>query len=353
MLIVGAELLVRAGINLAARLKVRPLLIGLSVVALGSSAPQLTISLQATLADSPDMAMSSVIGGTLFNLLVTLGLSALVIPLRVPRQLVNIDVPLLIGACLLVFFLARDGWLGHLDGAVLLTGLAGYLLILLRQPWYSQRPSVLSPIAPGRYKRPVLGDLASLARVVCGLLLLVEGGQLLVDGAMDTALELGLSERIMGLSLIGIGASLPPLATSLIAALRGQRDIAVGNVIGASLFNLLGVVGVTALVSPVPLSISPNTLGFDLPVLLGVCALCLPMFYSGYRVTRAEGLLLIGLYFMYGVYVALFSTGMPQARWVQEAMFYAALPALAVYLAYSAWRASRPKTPDSTPGRKP
>lgn len=344
LLIVGAEFLVRAAVRIAARLRVRPLMIGLSVVALGSSAPQLAVSVQATLALSPDLAVGSVVGGTLFNLLVTLGLSALIVPLRVSRQLVRIDIPMMIGASLLVLGLGWDGTLGHYDALVLLLGLAVYIAVLLRQSRHSIRPAIASPLnTPGPVARPWLRDVNSAVRIVVGLALLTYGGQLLVTGASDMALELGLSERIVGLSVIAISASVPELATSLIAALRGERDIAVGNVIGSVLFNLLGVLGVTALIAPTPLSISPNALSFDLPIMLGVCALCLPMFYTGLRVTRAEGALLIGLYGLYAAYVALFTTGMPQAQWVQKTMFYGVLPALAAYLAFGAWRLWRRK----------
>ncbi|NWD86341.1 sodium:calcium antiporter, partial [Pseudomonas sp. K5002] len=135
--------------------------------------------------------------------------------------------------------------------------------------------------------------------------------------------------------------SLPCLATSLIAALRGQREIAVGNVIGSNLFNLLGVLGFTALVAPSPLSVSPNALDFDLPVMLGVVALCLPVFYSGYRVTRAEGLVFLGLYLVYGLHVVSFTFGMPLANKLEQLMLYYVLPALVAFLLFTslqAWR---------------
>jgi cation:H+ antiporter len=172
-------------------------------------------------------------------------------------------------------------------------------------------------------------------------LILVLAGHLLLGAAVDVASDLGLSERIIGLTLIGVGTSLPCLATSLIAALRGQREIAVGNVIGSNLFNLLGVLGFTALVAPSPLSVSPNALDFDLPVMLGVVALCLPVFYSGYRVTRAEGLVFLGLYLVYGLHVVSFTFGMPLANKLEQLMLYYVLPALVAFLLFTslqAWR---------------
>ncbi|UWF50225.1 calcium/sodium antiporter [Pseudomonas sp. N3-W] len=335
LLIVGAELMVRAAVRLAARWHVRPLIIGLTIVALGSSAPQMAVSLQATLAQNADIAVSSVIGSSIFNILVTLGLSALIIPLRVSRQLVRLDIPLMIGASLLVFVLAWNERLTRFDGVILLSALALYLGLLLRQSRHSTRPQSHPEEAP---KGPWL---SSLLMIIGGLAMLVYAGHLLLGAAVSVATDLGLSERIIGLTIVAISTSLPELATSLIAALRGQRDIAVGNVIGSNLFNLLGVLGFTALVAPSPLSVSPNALDFDLPVMLGVAVLCLPLFYTGYRITRAEGLLCLGLYLAYGLHVVSFTTGMPLAGKLEHLMLFFVLPALVAFLLFTsvlAWR---------------
>jgi cation:H+ antiporter len=338
LLIAGAELLVRAAVRLAARLKVRPLIIGLTVVAFGSSAPQMAVSLQATLSQNTDIAVGSVIGSSIFNILVTLGLSALIIPLRVSRQLVRLDIPLMIGASLLVFVLAYNEELTPLDGLVLLTALVLYLGLLLRQSRHSVRPPQTDNDGTAKARAPWF---SSLLLMLCGLALLTFAGHLLLGAAVEVATDLGLSERIIGLTIIAVSTSLPELATSLIAALRGQRDIAVGNVIGSNLFNLLGVLGVTALVAPTPLSVSPNALEFDLPVMLGVAVLCLPVFYSGYRITRAEGLLFLGLYLAYGLHVVSFTTGMPLAGKLEHLMLFFVLPALVAFLLFTSLRAWR------------
>jgi len=335
LLLIGAELMVRAAVRLAERLHVRPLIIGLTIVALGSSAPQMTVSLQAALTDNPDIAVGSVVGSGIFNILVTLGLSALIIPLRVSRQLVRLDIPLMIGASLLVFILAWNKDLGRFDGVVLLGALALYLGLLLRQSRHSTRPHTERPTETQQ------SWLISVLMILAGLAMLVFAGRLLLGAAVVVATDLGLSERVIGLTVVAVGTSLPELATSLIAALRGQRDIAVGNVIGANLFNLLGVLGLTALLAPTPLSVSPNALDFDLPVMLGVAALCLPVFYSGYRVTRAEGLLLLGLYLVYGLHVVSFTTGMPLAGKLERLMLFYVLPALLTFLLFTSIRAWR------------
>ncbi|MBV4460327.1 calcium/sodium antiporter [Pseudomonas sp. COR58] len=335
LLIAGAELMVRAAVRLATRLHVRPLIIGLTLVALGSSAPQMAVSLQAALTHNPDIAVGSVVGASIFNILVTLGLSALIIPLRVSRQLVRLDIPLMIGASLLVFALAWNKELGHIDGLVLLGALALYLGLLRRQSRHSARPHAEHP------QDPQASWAVSVLMIVGGLAMLVFAGRLLLGAAVAVATDLGFSERIIGLTVVAVGTSLPELATSLIAALRGQRDIAVGNVIGANLFNLLGVLGFTALVSPTPLSVSPNALDFDLPVMLGVAVLCLPVFYSGYRVTRAEGLLLLGLYLAYGLHLLSFTTGMPLAGKLERLMLFYVLPTLLAFLFFTSVRAWR------------
>ena len=334
LLIAGAELLVRCAMRIAANLKVRPLLIGLTVVALGSSAPQMTVSLQAALNDTPDIAVGSVIGSNIFNILVTLGLSALIIPLRVSRQLVRLDIPLMILASGLVFALALNKQLDRLDGVVLLGGLLVYLALLLRQSRHSGHHHP-------RHDLPRTSWLHNLVLMLAALLLLGLAGHLLLGAAVTLATELGLSERIIGLTIIAVSTSLPQLATSLIAAFRGQREIAVGNVIGSNVFNLLGVLGLTALVAPAPLSVSPNALASDLPVMLGVAALCLPVFYTGYRVTRGEGLLFLGLYLAYGLHVVSFTTGMPLAGKLEHLMLFFVLPALLLFLLLSTLRAWR------------
>jgi cation:H+ antiporter len=218
---------------------------------------------------------------------------------------------------------------------ILLAALLLYLALLLRQSRHSVRPvSTHGHTGEAPW-------FTSLLMIVAGLGMLVYAGHLLLGAAVAVATDLGLSERIIGLTIVAVSTSLPELATSLIAALRGEREIAVGNVIGSNLFNLLGVLGVTALIAPSPLSVSPNALEFDLPVMLGVAVLCLPVFYSGYRVTRAEGLLFLGLYLAYGLHVVSFTTGMPLAGKLERLMLFFILPALVAFLLFTSLRAWR------------
>ncbi|MBD8475894.1 calcium/sodium antiporter [Pseudomonas sp. CFBP 8770] len=332
LLIAGAESLVRGAVRLAAALKIRPLVVGLGVVALGSSVPQLAVSLQATFVGTPDIAVGSLVGSNIFSLLVTLGLSALIIPLRVSRQLLRLDIPLLIAASALVFGLALNEQLGRLEGGVLLLALVGYLGVLWRQSRHPGRVAAAQGTAPW---------LKCLGMMLAGLLLLIAGSHWLLEAALELATDFGLSDRVIGLTIVAVGTSLPELATSLVAAFRGHREIAVGNVIGSNLFNLLGVLGLTAVLAPAPLSVSPNALDFDLPVMLGVTLLCLPLFYSGYRVTRIEGLVLLGLYVAYGLHVMAFTTGMPLATRLEELMLFYVLPVLAAVVLWGTLRAWR------------
>nr|WP_081673795.1 calcium/sodium antiporter [Pseudomonas cremoricolorata] len=338
LLVIGAELLVRAALRLATRLHVRPLIIGLSLVAFGSTAPQLTVSLQAAYQGAPDVAVGSVIGSNIFNLLVVLGFTALIIPLRVSRQLVRLDLPLMIGASALVYLLASNAELGRLEGALLLLGLLGYLLMLWHQSRHYARTYPAPQIHHVGRARFWSG---TLCQVALGFVLLSLAGHLLLEAAVEVATDLGLSERVIGLTVVAVCTSLPELAAAVVAALRGEREIAVGTVIGSNLFNLLAVLGLTALVTPQPLSISPNALAFDLPVMLGVAALSLPLFYSGYRITRAEGLVLLGLYLVYGLHVVTFTTGMPLAGRLERLMLFYVLPVLGGILLYTTVRAWR------------
>ncbi len=334
MLLLGAELMVRNVLRLAQRARVRPLVAGLSLMALGSSAPQLAISLGAVSAGAPDVALGSVVGGTLFSLLVTLGLCALIVPLRVSLPVVRLDLPMVAGAAALLYVLALDQHLGTAEALLLLAGWAGYLAMLAWQFRHAARPG---PIAPSRQRSVV----TALARLIVGAALLTLGGQWLLDATVAFANELGLSERVIGLTVVAVCASLPELAMSLLAAWRGERELAVGNVIGSSVCNLTGVLAVTTLASPSGLSVSPNSLTFDLPALLGAAVLAWPLFRLGYRVSRLEGLLLLALYGLYGMHLVAFSTDMHLAVRLERLLLLYVVPLLLAMVALAAWRHQR------------
>ena len=339
LLIAGAELLVRGAARMAGRLGITPLIVGLTVVAFGTSAPEMAVSVQAALKGSGDIAVGNVVGSNIFNVLVILGLSALIVPLLVSRQLVRLDVPVMIGASLLAFALALDQRLGRLDGAILFGGILIYTGVLI---WLARREAARAPAdADAGLDSGLRAWLRDALLVLAGVGLLVLGADWLVEGAVVLARALGLSELLIGLTLIAAGTSLPELATSLLAALKGQREIAVGNIVGSNIFNLLAVLGLAALVSPVPISVSPTALALDFPVMLAVAIACLPIFFANYRISRPEGLLFLLYYCAYIGYLLLFNTGRPIAGQLGDALLAYALPltaAILLILAARAWR---------------
>lgn len=333
LLVIGAEMLVRGAARLAALFGISPLVIGLTVVAFGTSAPETAVSVQAVLTGSGDIGVGNVVGSNIANILLILGLSALVAPLVVDRDLVRLHVPVMIAAGALVYGLAWNQVIGRVEGGLLLAALLAYtsfLVVSSRRDTAAQMDEFAYD--PGE-QRSRLAWLYDLLLIAAGLVLLVVGSNLLVEGARTLALALGLSELVIGLTVVAVGTSLPELATSVLAVLRGQRDIAVGNVIGSCIFNLLLVLGAASVVAGEGLSVSPNALAFDFPVMMAVFFACLPIFFSGYRINRWEGLLFFGYYCAYLLYLLMFATGLPSLELFRQAMGWFALPLTAVTLA--------------------
>ncbi len=306
LLIAGAEAIVRGASGLAAAIGVSPLLIGLTVVAFATSSPELAVSLMASLAGEPDIALGNVVGSNIFNVLVILGLSALATPLVVAQQLVRLEVPLLIGVSLLLFLLALDGTIGRIDGLVLFSGIVGYNVLVVRLGLH-ESAEVLSEYEKefGRARPGAAQWLVNPGLVAIGLVMLTMGSRWLVAGAVALADAMGLSQLVVALTIVAAGTSLPEVATSLVASVRKERDIAVGNVVGSCLFNILGILGLTAIVAPDAIRVAPAAIGFDIPFMIAVSIACLPIFFTGYRISRWEGLFLLGYYVAYTVYLIL------------------------------------------------
>lgn len=299
ILLAGAEALVRGAAGLAARAGISPLIVGLTVVAFATSAPELAVTVVAALEGTGELAFGNVVGSNLFNVLAILGLSAVVAPLAVERKLVRFDVPLMIGVSVLVGLAGLDGRVGRLEGLLLLGGLAAYLTISVRGERARRRENP-EPQESGEAGEAARHHPAWLViALLCGLGMLVLGSHWLVTGASQIARAAGISERIIGLTLVAAGTSLPELATSVVAAIRGQREIAVGNIVGSNLFNLLCVLGAAAVILPVP--VGPAALRLDVPVMVASAVVCLPFFWTGLRVSRLEGaVLLAGFLGYYG-----------------------------------------------------
>jgi len=310
ILVTGAELLVRGASRLALRFGISPLVVGLTVVAFGTSSPELAVSVQSGLAGQADIAVGNVVGSNIFSVLAVLGLAALISPMVVQQKLVRLEVPLVVGLSALVLVMAQDGRIGPFDGLLLVAGLIAYTVLVIRQSRrevaavQAEYAKEFSVAAPGSLARlPV-----QIVLVLAGLGLLVLGATWLVDSAVSIARALKLSEAVIGLTIVAAGTSFPELATSVVAAMRGERDIAVGNVVGSTVFNLLGVLGVAALVTPGGLSVAPGMLFFDIPVMIGVAFACLPIFSTGHRIARWEGALFLGYYAVYVTYLILVAT---------------------------------------------
>ena len=308
VLVLGAESLVRGAARLAGSVGVSPLVIGLTVVAFGTSTPEMAVSVHASLAGNPDIAIGNVIGSNIANVLLILGISAVIIPLLVSQQVIRQEVPVMIAATVLLIVLALDGRISRIDAGVLFVLVIAYTVFLILQSRRSTRAAAAAPEAD----LPVRSQWdrhwgVQLLLIVAGLAALVIGSRWLVESAMVFARYFGVSDLVIGLTIVAVGTSLPEIATSALAALRGERDIAVGNVIGSNLFNILAVLGVTGLVSTHGIPVAEAARNFDLWVMLAVAVACLPIMFTGREIARWEGTVFLGYYAAYTAYLVLAS----------------------------------------------
>ncbi len=317
LLVVGADMLVAGASRIAARLGISSLVIGLTVVAFGTSAPELAVSVTGTLAGQSDLALGNVVGSNIFNTLFILGLAALVTPLVVQRQLMRLDVPIMIAACVVCWGMSLDGVIGRFEGIVLALGIIVYTTLLIRMARRQGAAAAAASAASAASVAVVdvalppppqgLRDrmLVQIAMIVVGLVMLVVGSQWLVDGAISLAKGFGVSELVISLTIVAAGTSLPELATSVLAAYRGERDIAVGNVVGSNIFNILCVLGIASVIAPAGIAVAPAAQSFDIPIMTAVALACLPLFITGGIVSRLEGAVFLAYYIAYTVYLVL------------------------------------------------
>jgi cation:H+ antiporter len=339
LLIWGADLLVRGAAHLAAMIGMSPLVIGLTVVAMGTSAPELAVSLRAALVGQADLTLGNVVGSNIANVLLILGLAAVAAPLLVAARVLQREVPTMIGVSLLLWLLAADGALNRLDGLVLVGALVLFLSLTLMLERRAAGGSV-TPAAPA-HEQQRGGVLRNFGLLLGGLILLVAGAQWLVDGAVAFARTLGVSELVIGLTVVAVGTSLPEIATSVLASLRGEREIAVGNVVGSNIINILGVLGVTTLLSPGPITVPASALVFDIPVMVATAVACLPIFFSGRMIARWEGALFLGYYIAYTGYLVLAATGSAVLPTFTVAMVFFVIPLTLVTVGVVALRGFR------------
>jgi cation:H+ antiporter len=304
-LIAGAEVLVRGASGLAAQLGIPSLIIGLTVVAFGTGSPELAVAVRAATLDQVDLAVGNVIGSNIFNVLFILGLSATIRPLLVHDQLVRIDVPIMILASGSIFFMSLDGVIGTFDGVFLVAGMIAYTSLLIHLGRRQRTVSAASAAVDLMQATHKWSSLRNTAFVIAGFALLVIGSNWLVGGAVEIAHALGVSELVIGLTIVAAGTSLPEVATSIVAGIRGERDIAVGNVVGSNIYNIFAVLGAGSIVSPHGLTVAPAALRFDIPVMVAVAIACLPVFFAEGKITRWEGILFFGYWIAYTAYVIL------------------------------------------------
>jgi len=341
VLVVGAEVLVRGASRLATTLGVSPLVVGLTVVAFGTSSPELAVSLQSALSGQPDLAIGNVVGSNILNVLLILGVSALITPLIVAHHLVRLDVPIMIGASVLVWILALNGVVSQLEGALLFALMVAYLAFLV---WQSRREQ--NPAVTAEYEREFAGDASKTKRqvivdigfIVAGLAMLVLGSRFFVQGASDLARLFGLSELVIGLTIVALGTSLPEVAASIMAAIKGERDIAVGNVVGSNIFNLLSVLALTALFARDGVPVSPGALALDIPFMTAVALACLPIFVTRNLIARWEGAIFLGYYLAYTAFLLLTAAEHPVATPYRDFMLLFVVPLTVLTLAVSLWR---------------
>ncbi len=344
LLVAGAEVLVRGASRLAAAVGISPLIVGLTVVAFGTSAPEMAVSVRSALSGQAgaDIAIGNVVGSNIFNVLLILGLSSVIAPLVVAQRLVRVEVPLMIGVSVLVLLLALDGRLGRLDGALLFAGIIAYTLFAIMQG-RKESQAIATEYADefGGATRAASGHLMNAVYIIGGLALLVLGAHWLVESAVTIARAFGVSELVIGLTIVAAGTSLPEVATSVMASLKGERDIAVGNVVGSKLFNILCVLGLAALVAPTGVNVAASALRFDIPIMIAVAFACLPIFFTGYTIARWEGLLFLAYYLLYTTFLVGAAANYPQLQSLSSGVFAFVVPLTLITLGVALWRQRR------------
>ncbi len=333
-LVAGADLLVRGASRIALSFGISPLVVGLTVVAYGTSAPEVAVSVGAALQGQADIALGNVVGSNIFNVLFILGASALIVPLAVNIQIIRQEIPIMIATSVLLLVLAQDQSISLFDGAILLALVVIYTVFLIVQARRESRANGGNPVsaADTRRARWSASPWVQCLLIVAGLALLVLGARWLVDATVLFARWAGVSELVIGLTIVAAGTSLPEVATSIIAALKGERDIAVGNVVGSNTFNILGCLGLSALASDSGLAVAPALLHFDLWVMLAVAVACVPIFLTGRSIERWEGAVFLFYYVAYTLYVVLAAQHHDALDAFSAAMLWFVLPLTALTL---------------------
>lgn len=331
----GADLLIKGASNIAGRFGIPAIVIGLTVVAFGTSAPEMAVSVNGAWGGQADIAVGNVLGSNIFNILFILGLSALIAPLSVHLQVIRVEVPIMVAAAVFTYFFSLDGKIDRAEGLMAFGLLAVYILFQLRNSVQQNRNKSAETLEAEKELKDSLKASRvwqDWARILGGLALLVVGADKFVEGAVEIARGFGVSELVIGLTIVAAGTSLPEVATSVIAAFKKQTDIAVGNVVGSNIFNSLAVLGLSASVSPNPVAVSSQALNFDFPISIAASLLCFPLFLRGLKIGRFEGFGFFAIYVGYVAFLVMDQLGNPLVAGKQTAIVQSAFPVVAFLL---------------------
>ncbi|OBF32919.1 sodium:calcium antiporter [Mycobacterium sp. ACS1612] len=306
-LIVGAALVVRGGARVAARFGVSPIVVGLTVVSIGTSMPELAVGVVAALEDNGALAVGNITGTNVVNLLLVLGLSALLVPLSLQIRTLRFELPVMAGAAALLWLLAADGVLSRFDGLVMALGAVVYTVAVVRAA-RRESQDVAAEFTEAYPKAQSERTGLHVGMTLVGIVVIVLGAERLVDAAVGMARGFGVSDALIGLTVVAIGTSAPELVTTVVSTVRGERDIAIGNLLGSSIYNILLILGVTSLVPAHGLTLPPEMVRIDIPIMVAVAIVCVPIFVSGRRVSRFEGGAMVCAYAAFLVFLLLTQT---------------------------------------------
>ncbi|MDR9402642.1 MAG: calcium/sodium antiporter [Halothece sp. Uz-M2-17] len=343
LLVKGADYLVQGAGKLATLAGISPLVVGLTVVAFGTSSPELAVSLKANFTQQAGISVGNVIGSNITNILLILGIAATITPLSVSQKLVRMDVPIMIGISILLLFFSLDRQLGKLDGFLLLLGgilYTSYLLIQSRRN-HSSPEELTEEFDVIPEEKSLREWLINIGLFIIGFIMVVWGSDWLVSGATTIAEAFGVSELVIGLTVVALGTSLPELATSITASLKGETDIAVGNVVGSNIFNILIVLGTAGIFAPTGVEISAAAINLDIPIMIAVAIACLPIFFTDNLISRWEGIFFWLYYIVYTLFLFLKSTEQDTLPIFNAVMLWFVIPITTVTLiiiTLSHWR---------------
>ncbi len=337
LLILGAEFLVKGASRAAGALGIPSLIIGLTVVAFGTSAPEMAVNIISAISGQGDIGFGNVVGSNIFNVLFILGISAIIIPLQVSKQLIKIDVPLMIVVSFVMMIMALDGKIGMIDGIILFGTAVAYTIFLIREGKKDNSDPQTNDIEAAK-SSPLKFWITNIGFVIFGIGLLILGSRWLVNSSIEIARAFNVSELIIGLTIIAAGTSLPEVATSVVASIKGERDIAVGNVVGSNIFNILLVLGLSSILSGSGIPVNDAALNFDVPVMIAVAVACLPIFFTGNLIDRWEGILFLVYYIIYTGYLVLSASEHDSINKVSLVMGYFVIPLTVITLAIISYR---------------